>query len=205
LRLIEFEKFFIESTKGQFQPDPFYRYLQLLLKWNAKINLVSSPDPKIILDRHLLDSLQLVPYIAGGEALLDIGSGAGFPGIPLAIAVPGIRVTLAESIKKKVDFLKSSVRDLKLGNVSIIHGRIGPESQIGPYDIIVSRGTVSLAKLVPLSLPFLKEEGRIISLKGKNVEAEVAELGERGKYAQIIPYRLPISGLERSIVVVQRG
>ncbi|MBI4196811.1 MAG: 16S rRNA (guanine(527)-N(7))-methyltransferase RsmG [Deltaproteobacteria bacterium] len=196
-------------TSSRYDFKPFYEYLQILLQWNSKINLTSLNDPRIILEELFVDSLFLVDQIKMAGSLdikiLDIGSGAGLPGIPLKIALPAIQLTLVESIKKKSDFIKAVARKLSMDNLEVLNLRLHKDSEIGRYDIVVSRGTMSLSDLVRLSLNFVVKPGTIITMKGEEPSSEISELQKITKNNLIvkkIPYSLPMSGKKRTLIVV---
>ncbi len=156
----------------------FDRYAELLLKWNKKINLTSITERDEIRVRHFLDSLSLAPQIVSRETILDIGSGAGFPGLPLKIVFPGIKLTVVDAIKKKCDFIKAVVRDLGIDGVEVVNQRLKPGDHFGDYDAIVSRATLRLLDFVILASPNLKQGGRMLLMKGPDPSAEIQEASE---------------------------
>ena len=105
------------------QQNQFYQYMQLLLEWNEKMNLTAITEPQEILTKHFIDSISVVPYIKEGDKILDIGTGAGFPGIPLKIVLPQNSFTLLDSLNKRIHFLQEVVEQLKLENIEAVHGR----------------------------------------------------------------------------------
>ncbi|OGQ50562.1 MAG: 16S rRNA (guanine(527)-N(7))-methyltransferase RsmG [Deltaproteobacteria bacterium RIFCSPLOWO2_02_FULL_47_10] len=156
----------------------FELYLKLLLKWNKVYNLTSITAPEEIMEKHFEDSLAVLPYLSGSGSLLDVGSGAGFPGIPIKIARPALSVTLVEATKKKCNFCDTVIRELGLKNIKVVHGRVEDSktaAAIGKFDIIVSRATFSLEKLVSTAVPYLEEGGKIIAMKGRNCIAELKD------------------------------
>src|SRR4030042_4324708 len=139
--------------------EAFELYLKELLKWNQKINLTAIRSEKGILLKHFLDSFSAYPYLPERSFILDIGSGAGFPGIPLKIVQPTIELTLIDSARKKVDFQRHVIRILDLKGVEAIHGRVQDKGILrdlgGRFDIILSRAFSDLQSLLALSQPFL--------------------------------------------------
>lgn len=166
--------------------DKFYNYGELLIEWNNKFNLtrVAPEDFEI---RHFVDSLLLVPYLEG-ERVVDIGSGAGLPGIPLSIVRPDMQFRLVDSRLKRVNFLNEVIRSVDLKNVTAVHSRI--EDIKDKYDVVVSRAVSSMENLVKLTKPLLKKGGFGLALKGPGVIEEGFEVIQP-KY----PDNFPISTL----------
>ncbi|HPV48424.1 MAG TPA: 16S rRNA (guanine(527)-N(7))-methyltransferase RsmG [Smithellaceae bacterium] len=156
-------------------------YRSELLKWNEKINLISEKSAGEIINRHFLDSLSPARYIPpGGGCMLDAGSGAGFPGIPLKIAHPDIKLHLLEANRKKISFLKNVIRSLKLNQTQIIHDRtenvLRGEIWRGKFEILVSRAAFKLPYLLELADYFLGREGLLITLRGEDLAGEISQL-----------------------------
>ena len=151
--------------------EAFELYLKELLKWNRKINLTSIRSEKGIVLKHFLDSLSVYPLVPNYSSILDIGSGAGFPGIPLKIVQPTLEITLIDSVRKKVDFQRQIIRMLCLKGMKSIHGRVQDKETLkdlgGQFDITLSRAFSDLQTLLILSFPFLKEGGKVIAMKGE--------------------------------------
>jgi 16S rRNA (guanine527-N7)-methyltransferase len=165
---------------GKAELDLFALYHRELLLWNQRINLVSQQTSRDIVIRHFVDSLTPAPWIERPEGLLiDIGSGGGFPGIPLRIALPNMHLTLVESSRKKTSFLSHIVRTLKLDNVTIIKERvaalIGEAACAGAFDTVISRAVFKLPELLRMASFFLKPEGLLIALKGPDPQEEIDE------------------------------
>lgn len=158
------------------------QFLQELLRWNRTHNLTAITDPLEAVERHLVDSLTLLPYLGNSGSLLDIGSGGGFPGIPLRIAHPGLQVVSVDAVAKKIAFQRHAVRRLHLSGFTPWHGRIErlPEQTFvrDGFDWVVARAFASLQDLLSLALPCLKPEGKIIAMKGPEGEKERAELDD---------------------------
>ena len=153
-------------------------YKNELLQWNAKTNLISENSSREIVSRHFLDSLTAGQFIPKSDArVIDIGCGAGFPGIPLKIAMPDLEIYLLEANRKKVSFLKHIIRLLKLSSTSVLHNRVENVIKIDAwkekFDIVISRATFKLSDLLPLGNFFLAPQGQLIALKGPNVDEEI--------------------------------
>ncbi|MBI5492316.1 MAG: 16S rRNA (guanine(527)-N(7))-methyltransferase RsmG [Deltaproteobacteria bacterium] len=157
----------------------FITYLKELQAWNRKINLTSIESDKEIVIRHFLDSLTTLPFVKDSKRLLDIGSGAGFPGIPLKIAAPLLEVTLLDSVEKKVHFMRHIIRTLGLKGIEATYGRAEDPKIIERYgslfDCVISRAFAELGKFLELSLPFVAKGGSIIAIKGPAFDRELEE------------------------------
>lgn len=162
-------------TIGDRESTLFFEYLKELKEWNKKINLTSITDDRDIAIRHFLDSLILVPFLANQSSLLDIGSGAGFPGIPLKIVLPDLKVTLMDSVNKKVVFMKHIIRTLNLNSIEVIHARAEDSKSIkklgGSFDAVTSRAFAELHKFLDIAMPYARNGGILLAIKGpKGVE-----------------------------------
>jgi 16S rRNA (guanine527-N7)-methyltransferase len=191
-----------------------------LIKWNQKINITTITDPIEVASNHFLDSLVPAKVIPPEAAMLDIGSGGGFPGIPLKVLLPTLSVTLIDASRKKVSFLKHIIRTLKLDNIEALHMRaqdlaVHP-SYINRFDVIISRALSSLEYFVCLALPLLADGGIVIAMKGKIDRAELDNLRynvlekintvgsvDRKFTISIERYSLPLLDSERSIITVR--
>ncbi|KGM52772.1 ribosomal RNA small subunit methyltransferase G [Lysobacter concretionis Ko07 = DSM 16239] len=187
---------------------PLSDYLELLLRWNRTYNLTAVRDPLDMVDKHLLDSLAMHPYVdaiaAAGGALADLGTGAGLPGIPLAIAKPGLRVTLVESNGKKVRFMREVVRKLGLRDVQVAESRIEALDLPGQFDAITARALATLPLILELGGHLLKPEGRLLAMKGVYPTDEIAALPAGWAVSQSHALAVPGLSAERHLVVVQR-
>ena len=141
------------------------QYLQLLLKWNQKINLTAEKDPEEILKKHVFDSLQYCRAIEPGSCVMDIGSGAGFPGIPLKIVFPELELVLVESQRKRCSFLETVVRELKLEQVTVLNVRAEDISEDRQSDAVVFRAVSGAQECLNLSARFLPPGGRVVLKK----------------------------------------
>jgi 16S rRNA (guanine527-N7)-methyltransferase len=155
------------------QVEMFWLYLQELLEWNSRFNLTAIGDPEDIIIKHFVDSLTPLRYLAGSGSLLDIGPGAGFPGIPLKIAAPMLNLQLVEANRKKVSFLKHIIRTLGLENVTVLHGRIEEMAHSEKsFEIIISRAFRKLEPLLQLVSPLLKPENTLVAMLGPTTKME---------------------------------
>jgi 16S rRNA (guanine527-N7)-methyltransferase len=198
----------------QAQLELFSLYHRELLLWNRRINLVSEKSSREIVLRHFLDSLTVAPWITGTEGLLiDLGSGAGFPGIPLRIVFPGLQVMLVEASRKKTSFLSHVVRVLGLDQVTVVRERIqaliGEKACAGVFDTVLSRAAFNLSDLIRMASFFLKPEGVLIAMKGPHPEAEMEEatavLPVTGmSYADSRTISVPDTDLSRKIITYKR-
>lgn len=189
------------------------RFLEELLRWNRRINLTAVRDPEEAMEKHLVDSLTLLPLLAGEERLLDLGSGGGLPGIPLKIARPSLRVTSVEAVGKKAAFQRHAARMLGLEGFEVRQERaeeLPRQGLAGQYEAVVSRAFASLEDFGRLALPFLAPGGRILAMKGAEGEGELvtatAALKALGlKCEDVRRLRLPLSGASRALLVLVRA
>jgi len=192
--------------------EAFDLFLKELLKWNEKINLTAIRTEKGIVLKHFLDSVSVCPYIPNHSCLLDIGSGAGFPGIPLKIVNLLMDITLIDSTRKKVDFQRHIIRMLGLRGIEAIHGRVeGKEilqSLRGRFDIVISRAFSDLPSFLMLSFPFLKKGGIVFAMQGETNDEEIQRLSgiESIQYRlrQVTLFRLPFSDFKRTILSFEK-
>ena len=182
-----------------------------LIKWNRKINLTTITDPRDIAIKHFLDSLTPAQLIPDGVRLLDIGSGAGFPGIPLKIIKPSLSVLMIDSVRKKVNFLKYVLRVLNLANIDALQIRAenlaNEPEYTNSFDVIISRALSDLTPFVKSALPLLIPQGRMMAMKGKVDTKEldaVRATVPQDRYSLLIEnYRLPSMDAARSIVIIK--
>ena len=215
----EFKKVFdFESKKmniilDDLKMERFYKYMNLLLEWNEKINLTAITDEREIIVKHFLDSLTIEKYLDNIKNLADIGTGAGFPGIPIKIFNPNIKITLVDSLNKRVNFLNDIVKELKLENVEVIHSRaedLGKDKNCREkFDVVTSRAVANLRTLAEYLLPFVKKEGICICMKGPNVDNELEEAKNSinilgGKIEKIEKIFLKENDMERNILIIRK-
>ena len=188
-------------TLTDLQVELLDRYLQLLSKWNTAYNLTAITDPDEMVIKHLADSLVLCDYLKEGT-VLDIGSGAGLPGIPLAIALPDVQFTLLDSSQKRCDFLSQIIYDLKLKNVKVVNSRAEKFQSDIPFDYVTARAVAPVLELVKMSEHNLKADGLFLFLKGKNPSSECEDI--KCEY-EIIPLVVPHLNENRNLVKVKRS
>jgi 16S rRNA (guanine527-N7)-methyltransferase len=186
-------------------------YIEELRKWNARINLTALTEDLDIGVKHFLDSLTVAPYLHGAKRVLDIGAGAGFPGLPLKIQSPAIELLLLEASQKKAFFLRNIVRVLKLEGVEIVHGRAESHEIIkryaGSFDLVLSRALADLPTSLHLALPYIKKGGHIVGMRGKKGEEEAREVDWDVSGLQLREVKkltLPYVRERRVLVFVQR-
>lgn len=191
--------------------DKLLRYSDLLLEKNKVMNLTAVTDPCEVVTRHFLDCASLAPYIKNGETVLDVGTGAGFPGLPLAILCPDATFTLLDAQRKRIDFLTEVVAALELTNVFPVHGRAEEFASLhrASFDLAVSRAVADLRVLCELALPMVKVGGAFYAMKASDCMDEVdsaskafAVLGASA--AELLRYTVPHDGVERVLVRLQK-
>lgn len=200
----------IELTKEQIEK--YYNYMNLLLEWNEKINLTAIIDPKEIILKHFVDSLTIAKYVKDDEKLIDVGTGAGFPGIPLAIVKENTDIVLLDSLNKRINFLQEVKENLKLENITTIHGRAEEfgknKKERETYNIATSRAVAPLNILLEYLIPLVKVGGKAICMKGSNIEemenAKNALEILGGKIEKIEEITLPNSDIKRNIIIVKK-
>lgn len=174
-----------------------------LADWNTRVNLTAITDPSEVVDKHLLDSLAVLPWLRG-HSVADVGSGAGFPGLPLAVADPQRRYTLIESTGKKVKFLRHAIERLELPNVDVLHGRAEALKPSQPFDSVISRALGPLSDFVRVAGHLAGRRGRLLAMKGKVPEEELKALPQGWKALAVHPIRVPGLDAERCLVELAR-
>jgi 16S rRNA (guanine527-N7)-methyltransferase len=200
----------LELTEQQYESCGLL--LQELLRWNKKINLTAITGRDEMTIKHLIDSLHLVPQLRPGDRVLDIGSGAGFPALVLAIARPDCLITSIDAVGKKISFQKHICRLLKLTNLEPLHGRVEllATDRAGEFSLVTSRAFSSLDLFVELAAPLVSTAGRLISMRGADGEKEAKQQQDQIQLAGFtlepsIIYRLPHKMGERSLVTMRKG
>ena len=167
------------------QVERFFVYMGELQKWNKKINLTAIDDEREIIVRHFLDSLAFVGLLKDNEKILDMGTGAGFPGIALKIAFEALDITLMDKVEKKVVFLRHIIMTLELEGIRAVSGRAEDEGSLeefgASFDVVVSRAFSGLGEFLSLAFPYMKAGGRIIAMKGPRTEELDQEISEAAK------------------------
>ena len=193
----------------------FQTYYKMLIEWNEKINLTAITDYEEVLTKHFLDSLSIARVLKEKEniRLIDIGTGAGFPGIPIKIVFPQISVTLLDSLQKRVSFLDEVISELQLSSIDTIHGRAEDfakqEEYREQYDICVSRAVANLSTLSELCIPFVKVGGSFISYKSEKADMEILEAQKAvtlfgGNAILKNSFTLPDTDFERNLLVIEK-
>ncbi len=199
----------------EYQVRQFERYLAELVKWNSKINLSGITDKRQIVIKHFLDSLLYLKglELQGDEQLVDIGSGAGFPGLPLKLVKPKLQVTLLDARLKKIAFLKQLCQRLKLEGVNCIQGRAeglaGQPQHYQKYNVAVARALTQLDRLIGLAFPYMVPGGRLVVSYGAQVNRQLRLAGEMldkqaGSLEKVCRVSLPHSNELRNIVVIRK-
>ncbi len=186
-----------ETTQAQ-----LLAFRDLLLKWNKTYNLTALRDPAQAISHHLLDSLAILPHVGDGP-LLDVGSGGGLPGIPLAITRPTLSVSMVDTVQKKATFLQQAAIQLGLKNVTAYHARV--EQLPGQYAQISSRAFAELKLFTDLTRHLLAPGGRWLAMKGVRPDDEIAALPSDIIVEQIIPLHVPGLDAERHLILLKAG
>ena len=205
------KEFNIEINEEQIKS--FEKYMNLLLEWNEKINLTAITQPDEVKLKHFVDSLTVLKYINDDDKVIDIGTGAGFPGIPLKIMNENTKITLLDSLNKRINFLNIVIETLNLRNIQAIHGRAEEIARNKlyreKYDVTVSRAVANLSTLSEYMLPFVKVGGKCICMKGANVNEEIEkaknaikELG--GEIERVDNFYLSDNDNERNIIIIRK-
>ena len=193
------------------QIENFYKYMNLLLEWNEKMNLTAITEPNEVILKHFVDSLTISNLIEKGQKVIDVGTGAGFPGIPLSI-VNNMDITLLDSLNKRITFLEEVINNLELKNIKVVHSRVEEfaknKKEREMYDIATSRAVAPLNVLLEYLLPLVKQNGKCICMKGSSTE-EIDEAKNAlnilgGKIEKIEKITLPESDITRNIIIVKK-
>lgn len=222
--LLQFEKDLgeLDIILSDEQLGQFLTYYELLVEKNKVMNLTAITEFDEVLKKHFIDSLSLVKIFNLDEAVsvIDVGTGAGFPGIPLKIAFPDLKITLLDSLKKRVGFLQEVIETLRLKNIDVIHGRAEDFAKPGmlreAYDLCVSRAVANLSVLSEFCLPYVKIGGKFVSYKSEKVSAEreggqtetmraehaISILG--GKLTEQKKFMLPSSDIYRNLILIEK-
>lgn len=178
------------------------QFVQLLIKWNRVYNLTSVRKPDDIIIRHILDSLVVAPYLHG-RRLLDVGTGAGLPGIPLSLACPALECVLLDSNNKKIRFVRQAIADLGLENVTVEQTRIEDYRPEQGFDVVISRAYSSLGEMHAQVERLLAPGGRLLAMKGVYPLAEMDALKDSSLAVEVVPLRVPGLDAERNLVILK--
>ncbi|MCW8874254.1 MAG: 16S rRNA (guanine(527)-N(7))-methyltransferase RsmG [Gammaproteobacteria bacterium] len=178
------------------------QFVQLLIKWNRVYNLTSVRKPDDIIVRHILDSLVVVPHLEA-RRVLDVGTGAGLPGIPLSLACPDTQFVLLDSNNKKVRFVRQAIAEMGLDNVSVEQTRVEDYRPDQPFDVVVSRAYSSLAEMHAQVERLLAPDGRLLAMKGVYPLAEMDALKAAGIASEVVPLQVPGLDAERNLVILK--
>lgn len=217
MEFVEFEKIFKNELKNNYLNEninyrKFYDYMNLIIEWNEKINLTAITEPKEFIVKHFVDSLTITKYVSPKSKVIDVGTGAGFPGIPLKLYYNDIDLTLIDSVNKKINVLNDVIQKLELENVKAIHTRAedftNDIKNRETFDYAVSRAVSNMSTLVEYLLPFVKIGGKVICMKGPNFNDELQEslnainiLGGRVGLVQTINID---NEFERNIIIIDK-
>lgn len=205
------EKIGLTTTKEKI--NKFYKYMELLLEWNEKINLTTIIKPEDIVLKHFVDSLTINKYIKENSKVIDVGSGAGFPGIPLKIIRDDVDVVLVDSLNKRINFLNVVIKELELSKIVTIHSRaeeLGNNKKYREsFDVSTSRAVANLSTLSEYLIPLVKKGGISINMKGPDVDDEINEAKEAvqilgGKFEEKINFKLPYTDVGRNIIIFKK-
>lgn len=203
----------IGYTLQEEQLEQFFTYKELLIEWNKKMNLTAIEQEEDIITKHFIDSLSIASYIPDTAKVIDIGTGAGFPGIPLKILRKDLSITLLDSLNKRITFLEEVIRNLSLENIQAVHARAEElahkEEYREQYDIAVSRAVAPMHTLLEYMLPYVKIGGKCICMKGPNLQEESKDLQNcletlGGKIEKIEELVLPETEIKRNIMLIKK-
>lgn len=215
----EFEKEIIEYMEeleiklSTEQAEMFFKYMNLLLEWNEKINLTAITDEEEVIIKHFVDSITISKYIPTGTSLIDVGTGAGFPGIPLGIIRNDLEIVLLDSLQKRINFLEVVIRELGLENIKTVHARAEEFGKNNKYrekfDVATSRAVANLSTLSEYLLPLVKVGGVVICMKGCAIEEELNNSKKAinvlgGKVTRVFEFNLPKTDIKRNIVLIDK-
>lgn len=202
----------IELKSSHENIEKLYDYMNILLEWNKKINLTAIVEENQIIEKHFIDSLTILKYIKDNDKIIDVGTGAGFPGIPVAIN-SNSNIVLLDSLNKRINFLNEVKEKLNLSNIQNIHGRAEEiarkKEHREKYDVAVSRAVAPLNILVEYLLPFVKVGGICICMKGPNATEEISKAQNAikilgGELEEQINIKLNNEELDRSLIIIKK-
>ena len=201
----------IEVKLNEKQTEKFYNYMNLLVEWNEKMNLTAITEPNEVILKHFIDSLTINKYIDQDSSLIDVGTGAGFPGIPVAIMNDNVDITLLDSLNKRINFLNEVSNELELKNIETVHSRAEDfgNTERENFDIATSRAVAALNVLIEYLLPLVKVGGKCICMKGSQAEEEIENAKKAikilgGEIEKIEEIELPESDIKRTIIIIRK-
>lgn len=195
------------------QLEQFFEYMELLIEWNEKMNLTAITEPEEIILKHFIDSITILKDIEDNSRVVDVGTGAGFPGIPLSIMNPTLKITLVDSLNKRLIFLQEVVNKLQLKNVEIIHSRAEEFGQNKKYresfDVATSRAVANLSTLSEYLVPLVKIGGKVIGMKAADAQEEINDAKKAievlgGTIEKIAEFNLPQSDIGRTVITIRK-
>ena len=195
------------------QIEQFFEYMNLLIEWNEKMNLTAITDPEEIILKHFIDSITILKELEDNSKIVDVGTGAGFPGIPLSIMNPTLKITLVDSLNKRLLFLKEVVNKLNLKNIEIVHASAEEFGQNKKYresfDVATSRAVANLSTLSEYLIPLVKVGGKIISMKASDAKQELNEAKKAievlgGIVEKVDEFNLPQSDIGRTVIIIKK-
>lgn len=195
------------------QIEKFYKYMQLLLEWNEKINLTAITEEEDVILKHFIDSLTIIKYIKKDDKIIDVGTGAGFPGIPIKIIMEDTQIVLMDSLNKRINFLNNVIEELELDGIEAIHSRaeeLGKNKEYREkFDIATSRAVANMSTLSEYLVPFVKIKGIIICMKGSSIEEELNEARKAisvlgGKIIELSDFLLSDTDIKRHNVIIEK-
>lgn len=197
------------------QSEQFQKYFEILTEWNKFMNLTAIKDEDGVLNKHFIDSVAVLKkgYIKSGDSVLDVGTGAGFPGLPIKIMMPDIKLVLLDSLQKRLKFLNEVINKLGIQDVSLYHGRAEEYSRKKEFrekfDIVTARGVAELNKLAEITLPFVKVGGLFMAYKGPAVFEETKKCENAFKILgaecrEIVPIVIPETDLEHYVAIIKK-
>ena len=191
----------------------FFDYYLLLIEWNEKMNLTAITEVNDVILKHFIDSLTICKYIPQNAKIIDVGTGAGFPGIPLKIIRDDLNVVLLDSLNKRINFLNEVIKELQLKNVYSIHARVEEFAKNKKYresfDIVTSRAVANMSTLSEYMLPLSKVGGKMLAMKGPDFKDEITNSKKAldilgGEIEKIDEYQLPKTDIRRSVIVIRK-
>ena len=219
MEILEFKEKMNEKSKqlnielSDIQLEQFYKYMNILIEWNKFINLTGITEPEEVIKKHFIDSLTVLDKVEKDASIIDVGTGAGFPGIPIKIAFPDTKIVLLDSLNKRIKFLNEVIEKLELQNIETIHGRAEEfgrnKNHREKYDIAIARAVAPLNILLEYLMPFTKVKGKCLCMKGSSSEEEIKNsknaveiLG--GELIKTEDFYIPNTDIKRRIVQINK-